>query len=162
MQHNVIITLYKHNKGVNRMKEFICQMCGNKFNTTANRASYCPECRKQRQLERAKTYNQKIKNCEKTRTIGELEICPECGNTYILKSGSQKVCENCRKKHTNQKKIKPNSEYKAKNYDTCIFYVKKGEKQGIQEYAEKNGMSLNELVNLSIKTFMENNKENNK
>ncbi|MEE1154379.1 MAG: hypothetical protein UH241_04395, partial [Acutalibacteraceae bacterium] len=110
----------------------------------------------------SKIYNQKIKNCEKTRTIGEPEICPECGNTYILRSGSQKVCENCRKKYTNKKKIKPNADYKAKNYDTCIFYLKKGEKQGIQEYAEKNGMSFNEFVNLSIKTFMENNKENNK
>lgn len=139
------------------IKEFICKMCGNTFQSTANRASYCPDCRKVRQNNRSKIYQEKIKNCEKTRTIGEPEICPECGNTYILKSGSQKVCENCRKKYTNKKKSKPNSEYTAKNYDTCIFYMKKGTKKNIQDFAAEHNMSFNEFVNNAITLYIQQN-----
>jgi hypothetical protein len=140
------------------LKEFICQQCGNIFNSTANRASFCPDCRKIRQNERSKAYRHKIEKGLMTRTIGEKEICPECGQPYILKSGSQKVCENCRKSHNSQKKIKPNNEYKARNYDTCIFYLKKGEKEKVQDYALKHNLSFNELVNRSIKLYMEQNK----
>lgn len=143
--------------GVLFIKDFICKMCGNTFQTTANRASYCPECRKIRQNERAKVYREKIMNCERTRTIGEPEICPECGNTYILKSGSQKVCENCRKKHTNKMKSKTNAEYTAKNYDACIFYVKKGRKKIIQDFASKRKMSMNEFVNTAIDLYIKQN-----
>lgn len=99
-------------------------------------------------------------NCEKTRTIGESEICPECGNTYILKSGSQKVCENCRKKHTNKMKSKSNAKYTAKNYDTCILYMKKGTKKNVQDFAAERNMSFNELVNQAITLYIQQNSNN--
>lgn len=142
-------------KAVIYTKEFVCQMCGNTFESSANRASYCPDCRKIRQRQRSKTYNEKISNCEKTRTIGEPEICPECGNTYILKSGSQKVCPDCRKKHNNRMKSKSNAKYTAKTYDMCVFYVKKGRKQELKDFSSKHDMSFNELVNQAVNFYMQ-------
>lgn len=132
------------------MKTFVCQMCGKEFESTANRASYCQDCRVERQKERSRIYTAKIKNNETTRTIGATDICPECGNAYIIKSGSQKVCENCRRKHNNKIKQKPNARYTASAYDQLSIFVKKGEKDKLKEIAQKHNMSLNELVNFGI------------
>lgn len=145
-------------KGSGIIKNFTCQQCGKSFTSTANRALYCPQCRKVRQNERAKAYRNKIEKGIMTRTIGQTEICPECGNSYILKSGSQKVCENCRKEYTSKRKVKPNNDYRTKNYDSCIFYLRKGEKEKIQEYAKTHNMSLNEMVNKAIYLYIEQNK----
>ena len=69
------------------------------------------------------------KNNIETRTIGGTDVCPECGKPYIVRSGSQVVCEDCRKKHTNKRKQKTNAKYSAKAYDMLTVYVKKGQKR---------------------------------
>ncbi|WP_255882447.1 hypothetical protein [Ruminococcus sp. zg-921] len=136
------------------IKKFTCQMCGNEFESPANRASYCPECRKQRQRDSTKRYIDRLKNND-VRRIGEPQICIECGKPYILLSGSQKVCDACRKKHENKMKIKANSEHRAKTYDSCIVYVKKGgEKQRLIEYAKAKNISLNELFVTAVNEYI--------
>lgn len=140
------------------MKKFVCQMCGSEFESAANRASYCPECRKQRQRDSTKRYVNKLKNNETVRRIGEPQICIECGKPYILHSGSQKVCDACRKKHETKMKIKPNSEHRAKTYDSCIVYVKKGgEKERLIKYAKARNMSLNELFVTAVNEYISKN-----
>lgn len=138
------------------MKKFVCQMCGNEFESAANRASYCPECRKQRQRDSTKRYIERLRNDnESVRRLGEPQICIECGKPYILLSGSQKVCDACRKKHENKMKIKSNSEHRAKTYDSCIVYVKKGgEKQRLIDYAKAKNISLNELFVTAVNEYI--------
>lgn len=154
MQHNNIIEIHK---GVIIIKKFICKMCGNEFESSANRASYCPECRKQRQRDSTKRYIERLKNNEPVRKIGEPQICIECGKPYILLSGSQKVCDACRKKHATKIKIKPNAEHRAKTYDSCIVYVKKGgEKERLISYAKSKNFSLNELFVKAVDEYIAN------
>ena len=52
-------------------------MCGKTFESEANRATYCPECRIERQKARARAYVEKKKNNIETRTIGGTDVCPE-------------------------------------------------------------------------------------
>lgn len=150
----------EENKKTPVEKTFKCKQCGNEFTTTANRATYCKDCAKQRQIERAKAYNEKKKNLQ-IRPLGSTDICPECGNEYIVMSGSQKVCENCRKKHTNKMKSKTNAVYSAKAYDYLTVYLKKGEKDELKakldEYKEASGteLSMNEFINQAIKKKLE-------
>lgn len=139
-------------------RTFTCQLCGNDFITTATRAKYCPTCRKIMQNVRSRDYRNKKEHGEHIRKIGEKDICIECGKPYVVRSGLQKVCDECRKKYTNQKKVKANNDYRNKTYDSCLFYVPKGEKEKLQEYAKAHELSLNELVNTAIKEYIKNNK----
>lgn len=132
------------------MKTFICQMCGKEFETEANHATYCAECRTERQKQRSRAYTDKRKNNEPTRTIGSMDICPQCGKPYIINSASQKVCEDCRKAYTNQRKQKTNNAYSEKTYDKLVAYVKKGERDKLKEICEKHNISMSELINYGI------------
>ena len=73
------------------IKEFTCERCGNKFETTAKHAKYCPECREIKKLERIQAHKEKQK-AGTARRVGTEQICPNCGKSFILKSGSQKIC----------------------------------------------------------------------
>lgn len=130
-------------------------MCGKQFESEANRASYCPECRVERQKERSRTYTEKKKNNIETRTIGGTDICSECGKPYIVRSGSQVVCDDCRKKHTNKRKQKTNAKYSAKAYDVITIYVKKGQKEVIKDFSQQHNMSVNEFINTGINLAFE-------
>lgn len=132
------------------MKIFTCKMCGKEFETEANHASYCANCRVERQKQRSRTYSAKIKNNEPTRAIGSTDICPQCGKAYIVNSASQKVCEDCRKIYTNQRKQITNRNYSEKTYDKLVAYVKKGEKDRLKEICAKQNISLSELINYGI------------
>lgn len=132
------------------MKTFICQMCGKEFETAANHATYCSDCRAERQRQRSKVYSDKVKNNIMTRTIGTADICPECGKPYIIKSGSQKVCENCRKTYTNRRKQKTNKKYSIKTYDIVTAYIKKGEREKLKKVCDDEGISMSELINYGI------------
>lgn len=140
------------------IKTFICQRCGEEFTSKGNRALYCPRCRKLRQRERSSEYQWKKEDGVPIRKIGDTDICVNCGKPYVIKSGSQKVCDDCRKDYTVQKKVKANNDYKNKTYDTCSFYVKKGEKIKLKEYAKNHNISFNELVNTALNEYFKKNK----
>lgn len=148
------------------MKTFICQMCGKEFETAANHATYCSDCRAERQRQRSKVYSDKVKNNIMTRTIGTADICPECGKPYIINSASQKVCENCRKAYTNRRKQKTNQKYSTKAYDTITAYIKKGEREKLRKVCDEQGISMSELINyglsLALKEIEAYNSEKNK
>ena len=135
------------------IKLFICTTCGEEFLSEGNHASYCPICRAERQNNRSKIYNHKVLNNEDTRTIGSIDICQKCKQEYIVRSGTQKVCDNCRKKYNNKMKSRPNLKYRAKNYDCITLFMKKGEKEILQELAKSQNMSLNAFINQSIQEF---------
>ena len=85
-----------------------CQMCGNDFETASNRALYCADCRKKRQVEKNNAYK-KRKSKGLSREIGSTQICPVCGKEFILKTGSQQVCEKCQPKQAMSAKSKVNN-----------------------------------------------------
>lgn len=51
------------------------------------------------------------------------------------------------------KQIQYNNEYNKKNYDQIPIRVKKGFKQVIQNYAERNNMSTNEYITTAIQKY---------
>ncbi len=132
------------------MKTFICKMCGKEFESNANHADYCVECRAERQRIRTRTYTAKKKNNEATKTVGQADICEYCGKPFIRASGSQKVCDNCREQYNKKQNQKPHDDYVSRNYDVIKVYVKKGERAKLKEIAASVGASVNEFINYGI------------
>lgn len=131
--------------------ENTCQRCGKKYESGSNRPGYCPDCRMERQKERNKEYMER-KREGAVRKIGSADVCANCGKAYIVKTGSQILCDECVKKGVKLTKSKVNTKYRDKTYDTITTYVAKGEKEKLKEYATANGFkSLNEFINLLIK-----------
>lgn len=134
-----------------KVKTFICEQCGTQFTRKANHAKYCEDCAKQRQLDRARAYQENKKNL-KVRHLRTKDICIECGKEYIVRSGAQKVCDECRKKHAYIMKAEKNSEYIARAYDTTTLRMKKGDKdklkQKLAEYSQLIGdtLSMNDFI----------------
>ena len=127
-----------------------CKRCGKKYESGSNRPGYCPECRKERQKERNRDYLER-KHEGRSRSIGSADVCSNCGKPYIVKTGSQVLCDECIKKGVKLTKSKVNTKYRDKTYDTITVYVPKGEKEKLKDYAKSNGFnSLNEFVNLLI------------
>ena len=71
-----------------------CEVCGKEFIGDV-KSKYCDDCWLKRRRERTMDnyYNPK-------RKIGDIDYCEECGKEYIVKSGRQKLCEECAKKHS--------------------------------------------------------------
>lgn len=87
-----------------------------------------------------------------TEPVGTEQICPNCGKSFILKSGSQKICEECAKKRVYPK----NSTVKPKDlYDIIHIYVPKGEKEKLQNWVKDKGLNLNKAYNYAMQLFME-------
>ncbi len=132
------------------MKTFTCKMCGKDFESNANHANYCVECRAERQRIRTRTYTAKKKNNEETKTVGQADICEFCGKPFIRASGSQKVCDSCREQYAKKQNQKPHDDYVSRNYDVIKVYVKKGERAKLKDIAASTGASVNELINFGI------------
>lgn len=132
------------------MKIFICKMCGKEFESSANHADYCVDCRAERQRNRTRAYTAKKKNNEETKSLGQADICNFCGKPYIRTSGNQKVCDNCREQYNKKQNQKPHDDYVSRNYDVIKVYVKKGERAKLKEVAAMTGASVNELINYGI------------
>ena len=73
------------------MRTRICKECRIEF-TGGPRASYCPECRKERQK---KADRERKKRKTSARPIGSIDTCEICGKEYIVSSGRQKYCKEC-------------------------------------------------------------------
>ena len=68
-----------------------CEICGMEFQTASNRAKCCVYCRDKVQVQRNRAYTEKKKSGTSVK-IGREQVCPLCGKTYIITSGSQKYC----------------------------------------------------------------------
>lgn len=131
------------------MYQHECKRCGNIYESGSRTVGYCSECRKERQKERNKAYQERKNNGE-VRAIGSADVCANCGKPYIVKTGSQILCPECIEKGVKLTKSKSNTKYRDKTYDTVRFYVPKGEREKLKEFAADHNMSLNEFVNFSI------------
>lgn len=120
-----------------------CEMCGMEFESKSNRAKYCIYCRDKAQVARNRAYAEKKKSGTSV-PLGSEQICPICNKPYIVASGSQKYCKDCKKKAV--KKKSPDAEYIKNNYDYIRFNVPKGEGDAIKAYAQKNGMTIKQLL----------------
>lgn len=136
-----------------------CELCGDEFRTTSNRAKYCPYCRDKAQALRNKTYKEK-KEVGLSVTIGSEQVCPICGEKYIVKTGSQKYCENCTKKQAQSKKGKPDAQYIKEHYDYIRFNVSKEQGEEIRQYAKSLGLSVRELMLAALEEYQRT-RENN-
>lgn len=67
----------------------ICRECGTSF-LGGPRAWYCPECRAER-----KKMQRKSRKNKTVRPLGSIDICQNCGEKYIVKSGRQIYCPDC-------------------------------------------------------------------
>lgn len=101
----------------------VCEICGETFESSSNRAKYCVYCRDKAQVLRNKAYMEK-KKAGTSLTVGSEQVCPICGKTYTVTSGSQKCCKDCQKKQRNAKK-KSDPHYVKEKYETLRIYVPK-------------------------------------
>ncbi len=84
----------------------VCRTCGTVF-SGGPRAWYCPECRLERQRARGR-YHSKYGY---ERHIGDIDICKNCGAEYVVNSGMQIYCENCRDEMRRQIDNQQGTEY---------------------------------------------------
>lgn len=76
--------------------------------------------------------------------------CKNCGKDYESKANRSGLCSDCKV----SARSKNNTKYRDANYEQIMFYVKKGDKALIKEFANTYGMSLNELCNKALDSFM--------
>lgn len=91
----------------------VCQTCGITFKG-GPRAWYCPECRKEREKERAAKY----RKAPAKRPIGSTDICNNCGENYIVAAGIQKYCNKCKNEMYKKLDREQGLDYYKKNKDT--------------------------------------------
>lgn len=86
--------------------------------------------------------------------------CTKCGKEYESNAKRNGVCPDCRKTRS-----QINTAYRNKTYDMVSFYVPKGERALLREFAAAFGMSMNEFCNNAIYEYakkLEDSKEENK
>lgn len=71
----------------------VCKTCGKDF-VGFPRSMFCPDCNAVRKKERAKRDRQRAK-AGKTRRLGSVEQCENCGADYIVNSALQRYCKAC-------------------------------------------------------------------
>ena len=133
-----------------------CEMCGLEFETNNTRAKYCIYCRDKVQVQRNRAYAEKKKSGSAMK-IGSEQVCPICGKTYTVTSGSQKYCKECTA-GKKRKKSAPNTEYLKGHYDYIRVNVPKGEREKIKAYAESQGMSVNKLLLTALEEYQDKHK----
>lgn len=133
-----------------------CEMCGLEFETNNTRAKYCIYCRDKVQVQRNRAYAEKKKSGSAVK-IGSEQVCPICGKTYTVTSGSQKYCKECTA-GKKRKKSAPNTEYLKGHYDYIRVNVPKGEREKIKAYAESQGMSVNKLLLTALDEYQDKHK----
>lgn len=68
-----------------------CRACGKEFDGFV-RSFYCPECSAERRRERDAKYQREGPQ----RKIGSIDYCEACGKQYVVNSGRQRYCPECR------------------------------------------------------------------
>ena len=126
-----------------------CEICSMEFQANSNRAKYCVYCRDKVQVQRNRAYTEKKKSGTSVK-IGSEHVCPLCGKTYTVTSGSQKYCKDCTPP---RKKSAPNTEYIKGHYDYIRVNVPKGKREKIKAYAESQGMSVNKLLLTALEEY---------
>lgn len=140
------------------MFTYICQICGDEFQSPSNRAKYCVYCRDKAQVLRNKAYKEK-KAAGLSVVVGSEQICPICNKPYTVVSGSQKCCKDCQKKQDSKRKTASNKRFTAENYDKISFYVPKGELESIKAYAASLDISVNKLLQTALDEYKKNHSE---
>lgn len=137
------------------MSVFICEICGNEFESTAHHAKYCTDCRGKAQSLRNKKYKEN-RRAGLSIEIGSEQTCPICGNPYIVATGSQNCCENCRKKRDTTRKTVTDTKFKKAHYERIRITVPIGQRDEIKAYAEAQGLSVNKLFLTALEEYRKN------
>lgn len=130
----------------------ICEICKNKFESVASHAKYCPDCRGKAQGMRNKKYKEN-RRAGLSMEIGSDQTCPICGKTYIVTTGSQNCCEDCRKKRDSKRKTATNYKFSKAHYENIRITVPIGQRDEIKAYAESQGLSVNKLFLTALEEY---------
>lgn len=117
----------------NVVRDRICIDCGTTF-PGGPRARRCPECRHVAMLEASRRSRQR----GTIRPLGSVDVCPVCGQEYIVVSGRQKYCsDNCqraavlewqreRKKeyNTDQRVVQARKSRRAERQKVCAYCLR--------------------------------------
>ncbi len=134
---------------------YICENCGDSFQSYSNKAKYCIYCRDKIQSQRNMEYKKKKLSGE-SKVLGSIQICPQCSCEYTLNSPAQKLCPDCQKKLSVQKKIAAGAVYSKENYEQVRFNVPLGKRDEIKTYARSRNMSVNQLLTLALDEYIRN------
>lgn len=90
----------------------VCKDCGRSFQG-GPRAYYCPSCR----ITRTEETNKQYKRTGPQRPLGSLDKCERCGKDYIVASGLQRFCPECRPIHSAEHDRQTGLEFYHENKD---------------------------------------------
>lgn len=96
----------------------VCKQCGKEFQG-GPRAFYCPECR----VEQRREASRRARERGKTKCpLGSIDRCEKCGSEYIVASGRQKYCTECKREAMLewQRKHKKGYDIESGQYDKKI------------------------------------------
>ena len=136
------------------IKNFQCQRCGKDFQSTANHAKFCTDCRALIQLERVREYNARKQSGETNlNSRGTIRICKTCGKEFPIRSASQQYCSDaCKKKRKSVSSQVIAS--RKKNSDTFSFYLPKGCRENITAAGEQLHCSSSDLFRMAVIEFL--------
>ena len=75
-------------------REVACASCGKVFASNGPRATYCPDCRKERKAKASHECRRRSREGNQ-RKIGSQDYCKLCGDPYIVEGGLQIYCAKC-------------------------------------------------------------------
>ena len=127
----------------------ICRTCGTNF-LGGPRAFYCPECRQERKKEQIKRYKERKKHSYII-PLGSVIQCESCGCDIINRSGLQRFCKQCAKKHLkiiyNQQSLSWNKNNQLKFKKSNKIYNDKKKATGIHKKSGIPGVNWDTVKN---------------
>lgn len=78
-------------------RDVVCASCGKMFLTNGPRATYCPDCRKERRAKAQEDFRMRRRQGN-ARKIGSQDYCKLCGEPYVVEGGLQIYCAKCAEK----------------------------------------------------------------
>lgn len=112
----------------NVIRERICADCGRNF-PGGPRARRCPECRKSASKDKPGRNGP-------SRPLGSIDVCQMCGKEYIVKSGMQKFCPECKRDASLAWQRTHKKEYNKRPEVSQDRKARRGERQKICIYCQ--------------------------
>ena len=106
------------------MREFVCENCGEKFETKAYHAKYCAECRVE--INRKRSRENEKKRHEIYCDLKDLK-CEICGEEFIGKPGVKYCSRECKIIGMKKKRVKADKNFEQfceENRDDYLFYMR--------------------------------------
>ena len=98
-----------------------CRWCGKEFEPRQTAQKYCPECRADPEVSKARARKRKREQRERKRLVlaGKIKVCEICGRAFFPTSNRQKWCPKHRKQGRREAKTRYMREYRRRKQEAA-------------------------------------------